>query len=119
MLDQEIAPISSATGSFVALQSPAKAIAPTGNSQLAAGNSPPVEKKAGPSAEDLARTLHIARQSIGRDLRFEVDMESGQSVIQVLDRDTGELIRQIPPEKANIYLSSNGTMQLRLLDALV
>ena len=40
-----------------------------------------------------------------KDLRFKVDMNSGRSVIQVLDRDTGEIIREIPPEKASKRVS--------------
>lgn len=43
-------------------------------------------------------------------------MESGRSVIQVLDRETGEIIRQIPPEKAEVTLTSNGFVELRLYD---
>ena len=44
-------------------------------------------------------------------------MQSGRSVIQVLDRDTGEVIRQIPPEKASLYVSESGAVAMRLLDA--
>ena len=58
-------------------------------------------------------------QSIGRDLRFEVDIHSGKSVIQVLDRETGEIIRQIPPENAKTYVSDNGDVALRLFDRRV
>jgi uncharacterized FlaG/YvyC family protein len=43
-------------------------------------------------------------------------MESGRSVIQVLDRETGEVIRQIPPEKAELSVAGNGAVQLRLYD---
>jgi flagellar protein FlaG len=78
------------------------------------GNSVPVKEKVSPDMAELAKALNVASQSIGRDLRFEVDMESGRSVIQVLDRDTGEVIRQIPPEKADLYLSGSGAVQLRL-----
>ena len=31
---------------------------------------------------------------------FVVDQESGKSFIQVVDRDSGEILRQIPPEEA-------------------
>ena len=69
-----------------------------------------------PDIEELARKLNVASRSIGRDLRFEVNMDSGHSVIQVLDRETGEVIRQIPPEKAQLYLSASGGVNLRLID---
>ena len=62
--------------------------------------------------------VNVASRTIGRDLRFKVDMNSGNSVIQVLDRDTGEIIREIPPEKAKISVSISGDMQLRLYDEL-
>ena len=69
--------------------------------------------------EKLARKLNLATQSIGRDLRFQVDLEKGRSVIQVLDRETGEIIRQIPPENAKTYVSNFGDVALRLYDAVV
>lgn len=37
-------------------------------------------------------------QSVQRDLHFAVDEDLDQTVIKVVDRDTGELIRQIPEE---------------------
>ena len=72
----------------------------------------PVPEQSSTDVEELASALNVANQSIGRDLRFEVDMESGRSVIQVLDRETGEVIRQIPPEKADLYSAGNGALQL-------
>ncbi len=39
-------------------------------------------------------------QSIQRDLSFNLDEDSGQTVIRVVDSETGELIRQIPSEEA-------------------
>jgi flagellar protein FlaG len=32
-------------------------------------------------------------------VRFSIDEESGRTVIQVVDRDTDEVIRHIPPEE--------------------
>lgn len=37
-------------------------------------------------------------QHLQRDLRFEVDDELGRTVISVVDSETKEVIRQIPPE---------------------
>ncbi len=39
-------------------------------------------------------------QSIQRDLSFNLDEDSGQTVIRVIDSESGELIRQIPSEEA-------------------
>ena len=119
MAEQDLKPVTSATGTFVALRPQAEMAAQAGKTSPEAGNILPVPEQSSPDMEELATALNAASQSIGRDLRFEVDMESGRSVIQVLDRETGEIIRQIPPEKANLYTSGNGLVQLRLLDAMV
>ncbi|MCL6414452.1 flagellar protein FlaG [Aestuariirhabdus sp. Z084] len=39
-------------------------------------------------------------QDIRRDLNFKVDDDAGKVVVQVTDRKTGEMIRQIPSEEA-------------------
>ncbi|MGI9271247.1 MAG: flagellar protein FlaG, partial [Woeseiaceae bacterium] len=88
----------------------------SGKSEPETGNKVPVAEQPQPDMEELAHKLNVASQSIGRDLRFEVDMESGHSVIQVLDRETGEVIRQIPPEKAKISIAGNGAVQIRLVN---
>lgn len=41
-------------------------------------------------------------QSVQRDLHFSVDEESGLTVVRVRDKESGELIRQIPED---IFLS--------------
>ena len=38
-------------------------------------------------------------QSVQRDLSFSVDEASGRRVIKVIDRDSGETVRQIPSEE--------------------
>lgn len=39
-------------------------------------------------------------QNIQRDLSFNLDEDSGQTIIRVVDSESGELIRQIPSEEA-------------------
>ena len=120
MADQDVKTVSAAaTGTFVALRPQAQGEVSTGNPQPESGKSVPPPEQRVPDMEELARALNLSSQSIGRDLRFEVDMESGRSVIQVLDRDTGEVIRQIPPDKTDIYMSGNGDVQLRLYNRTV
>ena len=38
-------------------------------------------------------------QRVGRDLHFSVDKDSGKTIIKVMDSETRQLIRQIPPEE--------------------
>tara|TARA_R110002096_G_scaffold130643_5_gene279955 strand:- start:48023 stop:48373 length:351 start_codon:yes stop_codon:yes gene_type:complete len=113
MSAQDINPVSAQTGTFAVLR-PASDKAQAGNAEAESGNKLPEPAK--PDLESLARQMNIASQTIGRDLRFRVDMESGRSVIQVLDRETGEIIRQIPPENAKTYVSDLGEVALRLYD---
>lgn len=116
MSDHEIKQVSALTGTFAALK-PSPREAQGGNESASSGKKlPEIERL---DMEVLARKLNIASQSIGRDLRFQVDMESGRSVIQVLDSETGEIIRQIPPENAKTYVSDRGDMALRLYDKQV
>ncbi|MGI9247859.1 MAG: flagellar protein FlaG [Woeseiaceae bacterium] len=119
MSDQDVKQISNVTGTFRALQLKAEQAPPSGKVTPETGKGPPVEAKTKPDLEELARQLNVATRSIGRDLRFEVNMDSGRSVIQVLDRETGEVIRQIPPEKTSLYHSETGAVALRLYDEQV
>jgi len=63
---------------------------------------PAESAQATPSAHALNETvsrLNEAVQVVKRDLQFRVDDESGRTVITVLDSETEEVIRQIPPEQ--------------------
>jgi len=94
------------------------AAAEGGKPAAEAGKPLPVEVPK-PELARVVEQLNLRSRSIGRELRFEVNLESGRSVIQVLDRETGEMIRQIPPEKVSPYLAANGALELRLFDELV
>ncbi len=48
--------------------------------------------------QDAVADMNNYIQSVQRDLHFAVDEDLDQTVIKVVDRDTGELIRQIPEE---------------------
>ena len=69
--------------------------------------------------DQVVQQLNIANISIGRALRFQVNVESGLTVIQVLDRDTGELIRQIPPDETIALTKRKGASEIQILDDLV
>ena len=67
-----------------------------------------------PGAQSQRETLSVSRdrldtavtnissfvQNLQRNLDFSVDEASGQVVVKVIDRDSGELVRQIPSEEA-------------------
>ncbi len=110
----------SGTGQYRVLELSPRPVAAAsgGNADRETGKPLPVEIRK-PDLERVAEQLNMSSQSIGRDLRFEVNLDSGRSVIQVLDRETGEIIRQIPPEKVSPYLRENGALELRLYDELV
>ncbi len=117
MSNSDIKSVSATTGQYPALTAANK---PQGGSKPPEdGNSVPVERASEADLQKLAEKLNVASLSVGRDLRFEVDLNSRRAVIQVLDSETGEVIRQIPPEKAKFYLTEAGAMSLRLLDASV
>jgi flagellar protein FlaG len=42
--------------------------------------------------------LNVEVVSLQRSLRFSIDKETGRTIIKVIDRETDEVIRQIPPE---------------------
>lgn len=48
---------------------------------------------------ETTKQLNIKMQSIERDLQFNVDETSGDTIITVLDTKTSEVIRQIPTEE--------------------
>jgi len=49
--------------------------------------------------ETAVRNLNEYAQRMNRELHFNVDKDSGRTVIRVIDPDSGEVIRQIPPEE--------------------
>ncbi len=69
--------------------------------------------------DQVVRDLNVKSRSLGRALRFQVNVVSGDSVIQVLDRDTGELIRQIPAKQTVALASGTGNSSSQLLDELI
>lgn len=52
-----------------------------------------------PSIDELTQNISDFIQVIQRDLAFSVEEETGQKIIKVHDRETGDLIRQIPSEE--------------------
>ena len=73
---------------------------------LDAGNPPRAQQEAPSAPQQSARVekavaqLNDYVQSLQRDLRFSLDEELGRSVVKVIDRNSDEVIRQIPNETA-------------------
>ncbi|MCP4993683.1 MAG: flagellar protein FlaG [Gammaproteobacteria bacterium] len=49
--------------------------------------------------EEVVDDLNDFAQSVQRQLEFSVDQDSGKTIIRVVDAETGETIRDIPPEE--------------------
>ncbi|HHJ12542.1 MAG TPA: flagellar protein FlaG [Chromatiales bacterium] len=70
--------------------------------QQAASQARADRQAASQEVEDVRRAVEDINshfQSVGRDLKFQVDKESGRTIITVLDSETKEVVRQIPPEE--------------------
>ncbi len=83
-----------------AATSPAPARATTGSPPTA--NSGSTTTVAALRGEELAReAARITRElaDLAPHVLFSVDQESGQVVVRVLDPETRELVRQIPPQE--------------------
>jgi flagellar protein FlaG len=75
----------------------------------------PAERAAAPvgevQTEHAVREINEALKVLSTSLHFEIDERSGKTLVKVVDRDSGELLRQIPSE---------ATLQIaRSLDKLV
>ena len=67
------------------------------------GNKEAVNKTSEPAqsqlTEEVVNELNDAIMGVRRELRFSIDEDSGRAVVQVLDSETGETIRQLPSEE--------------------
>ena len=66
------------------------------------GKVSPQESELKLDAEKVEKTIMEISdyiQNISRDLRFQVDEQTGTTIVTVLDHETKEVIRQIPSEE--------------------
>ena len=69
---------------------------------------------------DAVRDLNEHVQSVQRELQFSIDENSGHTVIKVLDKETKEVIRQIPGEEALRFANSlNEGADIELINAYI
>jgi uncharacterized FlaG/YvyC family protein len=60
-------------------------------------------------AEQLARVSDkLVVNALGLGLRFKLDEVTGRCIISVIDIESGEVVRQIPPEEAIEFLHQFG-----------
>jgi flagellar protein FlaG len=48
---------------------------------------------------------------VARDLRFQISGQTGKAVVQVIDKETGNLVRQIPAEEMLAIANALDRMQ--------
>lgn len=68
----------------------------------ASSSAKPAQPVASVSKEDVKAAVEQMKdfaQVMSRQLQFDVDDESGRTVVRVLDKDSGDIIRQIPSEE--------------------
>ena len=51
------------------------------------------------SSRELLKQVENHPQMVRRNLEFSIDEETGREVVRVIDSDTKEVIRQLPPEQ--------------------
>jgi len=69
-----------------------------------------------PSAEELSKAVDKANsflQSVQRGLQFRVDKDTNTTVVKVVDSESGEVVRQIPPERTLEMLREMSEMQTK------
>lgn len=88
-------------GAETSAPKPVSAAAPTdlsgGKVVPPAGNTPPAPQPM--TVREAVEQINSFLSANARDLRFRVDEGSGRTVITVVNPNTGEVIREIPPEE--------------------
>ncbi len=51
------------------------------------------------AVEQAASRIEKFVKSVGRSMDFSVDNSTGRSILRVVDPQSGEVIRQLPPEE--------------------
>ena len=69
--------------------------------------------------EKMAQQLHDFMGEMNRSLQFQVDQDSGRDVIKVLDKNSGELIKQYPSEEVLSLVSKLSETAGILIDQTV
>ncbi len=76
----------------------AEAVSPVVDPRRAEDPSTSREEKPDDSIEGAVSDLNNLAQQMRRELQFSVEEESGELVVKVIDKETDEVVRQIPSE---------------------
>lgn len=78
---------------------------------------PHAQQKPEPSPLQLQQAVQSINRKLANStaLEFTVDQSTGRTVVKVMDKDSGELIRQIPSDAALALAESIGEFQKGLL----
>jgi len=61
---------------------------------------PSAPKEVGVNISDVVKDLNtLVYQVATTKVSFDVDKDTGRSVVRVLNKETGEIVRQVPPEE--------------------
>jgi flagellar protein FlaG len=99
-----------AVSSQAAAQPPAPLLQPATQPAEPSGTAQMV----GPDAQSVREAvdrINAFLKSAQRDLNIEIDKDTGIVVVKVVDRESGEVIRQIPPEEALAIAKNLDTAQ--------
>jgi flagellar protein FlaG len=77
----------------------------------------PPPQKVQETVRAVAAHIESYLRSVGREVQFSIDSDSGETVITIRDSSTGELVRQIPSAEA-LRLSQALADRPSLLDAI-
>ncbi len=108
-IESNVIPLIRSVGPFGAPANPGVPGTEKGKELPGAGKSLPQNRDQNLSRDELSSAvdnLNEYVQTIRRELEFSIDENSGRTVIKVLDAETKEVIRQIPPEEV-VSLSRN------------
>ncbi len=81
---------------------PRESAAPVTEAKVKAPEAPVQQKSAQPSPKQVEQALDKVKQVMtakASALTFTVDDKSGDTIVRVVDSDTGEVIRQIPSKE--------------------
>ncbi|MEW8508614.1 MAG: flagellar protein FlaG [Candidatus Thiodiazotropha sp.] len=67
----------------------------------------------------LALNVENLAQMVRRDLEFSIDENTGTQVLRVIDSETGELVRQVPPEQILHIISQIEEMNEQILPGVL
>ncbi len=56
------------------------------------------QRKTDPRVEAVP-DRQVAYKLLSVQLKFQIDEETGERVVQLIDRETGDVVRQVPPEE--------------------